>query len=357
MSEEWERFDYRDLIDFSAAAFEKSGMPAGDARLAAGVLIHADLMGIDSHGIAHLNTHWGYLPGLKRGTINPNPNIHIRHETPSTALLDGDGGQGLVVTHRAMSIAMEKAQQVGCGFVAVTNSQHFGAAGHWALLPTPEDMIGLAMTNTPPIVAPAYGRVRALGTNPIAVGVPAGEEHPLLCDIATSVVAGGKLEIAGRLGKPIPEGWAIDGEGNPTTDAHALRQGGALLPLGSTGILSYHKGYCLAAVVDVLCGVLSGLGFGMRLRRERGEMAHFVGAWRVDAFRPVAEFKSDMDEFMRGLRAIPPVEGAERVLVPGEKEYLTEQERRANGIPLDPPTVNSLEEVAKEIGIPLKRKA
>ncbi|MBI4299762.1 MAG: Ldh family oxidoreductase [Chloroflexi bacterium] len=351
MSEEYRRFDHGRLRDFVAAAYKRLGLPSEDAVIAAEVMVHGDLMGIDSHGVAHLGTHFGYAPGLRNGTIKANPQIRVVHETPSTALIDGDGGLGLVVAHRAMEIAIAKAAQVGVGAVAVTNSRHYGAALHYAMMALPHDMIGISMTNTVPSVLPTFGRERMLGTNPISVAAPAGQEPPFLLDMATSVVAGGKLELARRKGELIPFGWAVDKDGKPTNDPFVTRQGGGLLPLGSTPELSSYKGYGLAVLVDILCGVLSGMGYSTMLSRTTGEMGHFFAAFRIDAFRPAADFKAMMDEMMRALRATPPVEGAERVLVPGEKEAEAERERLAKGIPLHPDVVSSLGKLALEIDI------
>jgi LDH2 family malate/lactate/ureidoglycolate dehydrogenase len=330
------------LREFTAAVLGTYGVPAQDARLAAEVLVHADLMGIDSHGVAHLPWHFGYCRGLEKGIVNATPAPRVLHETPSTALMDGDGGLGVVVAEPAMQLAIAKAEAVGVGMVAMTNSRHFGAAAHWALEAVERGMIGVALTNTVAIVTPAGGVQRALGTNPIALAAPAGSEHPYLMDIATSVVAGGKLEIAGYKGQRIPHGWAIDADGQDTDDPAILGKGGALLPLGGTATGSAHKGYALAVVVDILCGILSGEGHSLALSYTQGEMGHFFLAFRVDAFRPLAEFEADMEAMYRDLRASKSAPGVDRVLIPGEREHAIALERARDGIPLEDRVVEQL---------------
>ena len=351
MSETHHRYRAEDLIQYVTGVLVRLDVPEEDARVGARTLVHADLMGVDSHGIAHFATSKGYVPGLRAGLINPRAQPHIVHETPSTALFDGDHGLGIVVASKAMDIAMAKAQQVGSGFVAVTNSRHFGMSAHYTLKAVERDMIGIAMTNTVPSVAPTGGLEKRMGTNPIAVAAPAGEEHPFNLDIATSAVAAGKLELARLNGTDIPHGWAIDKDGNPTTDPYILKKGGMLLPLGSTPTLSSYKGYGLGVMVDIFSGVLSGLGTCRMIDPNTWGMGHFLGAWRIDAFRPAAEFKAMMDELIRDLRSTKPAPGFERVLVPGEKEYHTERERRIKGIPLHPNVVGPLIALGEELGV------
>lgn len=350
--EEYGRYSAEQLSQFITGVLTKLGVPEEDARVGAWTLVHADLMGVDSHGISHFAESMGYVVGLKKGVINPQARPRIVHETPSTALFDGDSGLGVVVASKAMELAIAKAKQVGSGFVAVTNSRHFGMSAHYTLMAAEQDMIGMAMTNTIPNVAPAGGVEGKLGTNPIAVAAPAGAEPPFSIDIATSAVAAGKLRLARIRGLNIPEGWAIDKDGNATTDAHILQKGGWLLPLGSTPLLSNHKGYGLGAMVDVFSGVLSGAGFCRMMDPAKWDMGHFLGAWRIDAFRPADEFKAMMDQMIRELKATKPAPGVERVLVPGEMEYLTEQERRRNGIPLHPNVVAPLVKLGEELGVP-----
>lgn len=345
------RYRAPDLVAFTKQVLLRCGMSEEDAGIAATVLIDADLMGIDSHGIAHLATHRSYVPGLRAGTVNPRPAIRIVRETAATALVDGDGGSGLVVGYRAMQIAMRKAQETGSGTVAVTNSRHFGAAGYYALMAAQADLIGMAMTNSSPLVVPTFARKKMIGTNPIAFAAPAGREQPFLCDLATSTVAMGKLEIAEREGKAIPPGWGQDGEARPSTDIPTIRREGGLTPLGGTPVGSSHKGYALGLMVDLLCGVLSGVGFGLRLHTPVGQAGHFFAAWDVAAFRPLGEFKAMLDDLQRTFRTAEPAPGAERVLLPGQREFETRADREQHGVPLHISVIQDLERLAEELGL------
>lgn len=349
------RYTATELIDFTARVFTHLGVEPADARLAAEILIEADLMGIDSHGIAHLPSHGSYAPALKEGRVNPRPTIRVVRETPATALIDGDRGLGLITGYRAMRLAIEKARAVGMGSVAVFNSRHFGAAGYYALMAVPEDMIGLAMTNAGPWFVPTRAKKKMIGTNPIAVAAPAGSEQPFLMDLATSTVAMGKLEIALREGKPIPPGWALDGEGRPTTDIATVYREGGLTPLGSREETSSYKGYCLGVMVDVFTGVLSGAGYSMALGQYGGGVGHFFAAWRIDAFRPVEEFKAMMDAMQRTFRTAEPADPARPVLLPGQREFETRAERVAHGIPLHVSVVKTLDDLADSLGLPRAR--
>jgi LDH2 family malate/lactate/ureidoglycolate dehydrogenase len=348
-----QRFPAAGLIDFVDQALQRFDVPAEDARVTAEILVEADLMGIESHGVAHLMVHPSYALGFKQGVVNPRPNIRVVHETASTALVDGDGGLGPVVGHRAMSVAIQKAKECGSGWVAATRSRHYGIAGYYALMAVPHDMIGLAFTNSPPFVAPTFARVRMLGTNPIAVAVPTGTGHPFLLDMATSAASHGKFEIARREGKPIPPTWGADEEGTPSTDMTRIMSRGWLLPLGSTPEAASYKGYGLSMVVDILSGVLSGVGLSLNIEYLKHEVGHFCGALRIDGFRPIDEFKAMMDEMLLAFRSAPTVGGAERVLVAGQREFETREERLAHGIPLHASVVGLLSRLAEETGVAL----
>ena len=249
----------KQLRSFTEQIFQAIGCSESDAKLAADVLISADLRGVDSHGVARLA---GYVRLYDNGRLNPTPAIRVVHQTPSTAVVDGDRGLGLVVGPWAMQLAIEKARVAGTGWVAVRNSNHFGIAGYHALLAAEHDMIGQAMTHAAPLVAPTFSLDKLLGTNPIAVAIPAQTEPTFVADFASTAVAYGKLEILQREGQAIPTGWAQDTAGNPTTDANAVKNGGALLPLGSDREHGSHKGYGLGAIVDIFSGVLSGANYG-----------------------------------------------------------------------------------------------
>lgn len=351
-------YTYQQLVDFTTHIFIKMGCPESDARLAATVLISADKRGIDSHGVARLS---GYVRLWEAGRINATPDIKIVHETPSTAVVDGDAGLGLVVAPYAMQVAIDKAKNVGTGWVSVKNSNHFGIAGYHAMMALEHDMIGMAMTNASALVAPTFSVERMLGTNPIAVAIPAGEQPPFVADFATTTAANGKLEIAQRKNQDVPLGWVQDKEGNDSHDAHALKQGGLLLPLGSDREHGSHKGYALGSIVDIFSAVLSGASYGpwappfpayvpMPENMPGQGLGHFFGAMRVDAFRPASEFKDHMDNWIGRFRSSKTAPGHEAVLIPGDPEREMETLRMKEGIPLPESLVVELREIGEKFG-------
>jgi LDH2 family malate/lactate/ureidoglycolate dehydrogenase len=348
------------LREFCTRVFEHFGVPPADAAQAADVLASADLRGVDSHGVARLRT---YSDMLSLGRINPRPNVRIVRELPATATVDGDNGLGLVVAPRANEIAMAKAEAVGAAVVSVSNTNHFGMAGYYPLRALDLGLIGWAMCNSTKLVAPLWGAERMLGTNPIAIAFPAGEEPPVVIDLATSATAYGKIEIARRKGEPIPPGWAVDRDGNPATWPEQMVDGGALLPLGSTREAGGHKGFCLAAAVDILSCVLSGANWGpfappFALRQEEPArsvgkgIGHAFGALRIDGFIDPAEFRRQMDDWVRTLRATRPAPETEGVVIPGDPERRAAAARAVTGIPLLPAVVADLRAVSAETGVP-----
>lgn len=351
-------YSYKNLFSFTKEIFIKMGCPEADADLATTVLLSADLRGVDSHGIARLV---GYVRLWETGRINPTPNVRIVHETPSTAVVDGDGGLGLVVAPKAMQIAIDKATNVGTGWVSVKNSNHYGIAGYHAMMALKSDMIGISMTNASPLVAPTFSLERLLGTNPIAVAIPANKQPAFVADFATTTAANGKLEILQRKGLDAPLGWIQDKEGTQTPNANELKQGGALLPLGGDREHSSHKGYCLGSIVDIFSAVLSGANYGPWVppfvsflpmpENPPGEgIGHFFGAMRVDAFRPADDFKQHMDNWIERFRSAKAIEG-EHVIIPGDPEREMEKERMEKGIELLPPVVKDLEELSKKFEV------
>src|SRR6266404_2188620 len=303
-------FPIEALREFCTRVFLHFGVPKNDAMQAAEVLASADLRGIDSHGVARLHS---YFDMHSEGRINPKPEIKVVRSTLSTATVNGDNGLGLVVGPHANRLAMDMAERFGSGWVGVQNTNHYGIAGYYVLKALERDLIGWAMTNSTMLVAPLWGAERMLGTNPIAIAFPGKEEPPIVVDMATSAAAYGKIEIARRRGEPIPEGWAIDSQGRPTTNPNDMVDGGALLPLGSDRDRGGHKGYGLAIMVDVLCGVLSGANWGpfappFALRQEIPKrsvgkgIGHFFGAMRIDGFIDADEFKCQVDEYIRVFR-------------------------------------------------------
>ncbi len=344
-----QRFGAEALRTFTAAVFERLGMPPTDAAEGAEVLIDADLSGIESHGIAHLPWHPGYAPGFARGLVNPTPAVRVLRESPVAATWDADGGLGVLIARRAMLAAIARAESAGIGMVAVRNGRHFGAAGYYARMAAEREMIGMAMCNVPPLAVAAGSLDRAYGTNPIAMAAPVEGSHPFVLDIATTAVAGGKLEIAQRQGKPIPAGWAVDASGKDTEDPEILRKGGSLLPLGSYLETSSHKGYGLGLMVDILTGILPGMGSA--LFAPRHEQGWWCAAWRIDAFRDVVEFKADMKRMADHLRALRPAPGVQRVQVPGDPEARAREERSRSGVPLDQETITQLRELGASLGL------
>ena len=352
-------FSEDNLRKFTESVFTKIGCSDEHASLAADVLLSSDLRGIDSHGVARLS---GYVRLWERQRINNTPNITIVHETATTATVDGDSGLGLVVAPFAMNLALEKAEKYGSGWVSVRNSNHFGIAGYHALQAVKRDMIGFAMTNARPLVAPTFTTESLLGTNPMCYAFPAGKYDPVVVDMATSAAANGKLEIAQRAGKPIPEGWVQTNTGSETTDAHALKTGGSLLTLGSDRDHGSHKGFGLSATVDILSAVLSGANYGPwvppfvafldPLPNLPGlGIGHFVGAMRVDGFRPVNEFKEHMDNWIERFKSAKPIDITQPVVIPGEPEVVAEKYRKVNGIPLADVVVKDLNELAERLKI------
>lgn len=348
-------FSYPHLREFTQEVFKRMGHSDEHAATASEVLLSADLRGIDSHGVARLI---GYVRLWENGRVNATPNIRVVHETPSTAVVDGDRGLGLVVAPYAMEVAIAKAANVGSGWVSVKNSNHFGIAGQHAMMALDKDMIGMAMTNASPLVAPTFATERMLGTNPIAVAIPAKTQPAFVADFATTTAANGKLEILQRKSEEAPTGWIQDKEGHSSTNPHELKDGGALLPLGGDREHGSHKGYCLGAIVDIFSAVLSGANYGpwappfvsfLPLAPDPvGEgLGHFLGAMRVDAFRPADEFKEHMDKWITRFRNATPVAG-EQVLIPGDPEREMEAHRRQGGIPLLDPVIKDLREVGEK---------
>lgn len=343
------------LENFCIGVFMHCGMSKTDAKQAALVLVSADLRGIDSHGVARLS---GYVRLFKANRANMNAKWRVIHETPSTATIDADNGFGLVVAPKAMEIAIEKAKLVGTGWVAVQNSNHFGIAAYHALKALPHNMIGIAMTNASPLVAPTYAKERMLGTNPICFAFPAKNYPPIVIDMATSAAANGKLELAQRSEKSIPLGWVQDKNGNNSTNANELKSGGALLPLGG------HKGYGLASIVDLLTGVLSGANYGPwvppfvsflnPLENLPGKgIGHFLGAMRIDAFRPAEDFLLHIDNWISRFKDTEPIDSSQKVIIPGEPEFEMEKERSKNGILINKTVESDLLLLAQELNLTL----
>jgi L-2-hydroxycarboxylate dehydrogenase (NAD+) len=346
-------FRAADLKDYMIRFFTRLDVPPADAAISAEVLLAADLRGVDSHGMIRLNSYYG--DRIRVGLIDPKTPTRIIHETNTTALLDAGNGLGHVASHRAMSLCLEKARQTGLSMVTVRNSNHYGIAGYYAMMALEQDMIGISFTNSQPLVAPTYGRKAMLGTNPIAVAVPAQDERPYVLDMATSIVPIGRITVYDKAGKPIPEGWGIDKEGTVTTQPGEVLVGGALMPLGGIDLMRGYKGYGLSLMVDIFSGVLSGSAFGTKVDIRDGKhpagTGHFFAAIDISAFRPKDEFKRDMDELIRLLKDSPKAVGQERIYIHGEKEFETAEKNLRNGVPLLAPVVDGLKKSGREVGV------
>ncbi len=346
------------LRRFCEQVLVKLGVPPEDARVTTDVLVLADLRGIDSHGVARLGR---YVGGLKAGYMKPHDESRILKETKATALIDGGQSLGQVVGKKGMDVAIHKAEDTAVGIVTVRNSNHYGIAGYYTLMALEHNLIGVSMTNAAPLVVPTFGRISVLGTNPISLAAPAMKEKAFVLDMATSTVPRGKVEVYNRLGKPIPHGWAVDETGRSSTDparvlkALATRLGGGLLPLGGEGEdLGGHKGYGLALMVDVLCGVLSGAATGLQVYADekRPDVGHFFMALDPSAFRPLDEFRGDMDRLARELKESPKAEDQDRIYVHGEKSYARTETHLKEGIPLGPKVAEELKKIGNDLGIP-----
>jgi LDH2 family malate/lactate/ureidoglycolate dehydrogenase len=335
------------LRAFAGACLEQVGVPPGSAAIVADNLAEADLRGVESHGVARLGV---YLERLAAGLVAAEAQGKVEGERAAMAVMDGENGLGAVIGTAAMEVAVQKAGQAGAAFVAVRNSNHFGTAAYYLIPPIRRQMIGFVITNGPPMMAVWGARGRAIGTNPIAFGIPARQELPIILDMATSVVARGKVIFANLKGETIPEGWALDPEGNPTRDP-ALALKGALLPVGGP------KGSGLALAIEVLCGLLAG---GPVLA-EVGELynnptkpqaaAHLFGALDIAAFEDADRFLDRVDKLIADVRALPRMPGVDRIYLPGEPEWLTKEERTRTGIPLPPALFEELLGLGRKYGV------
>lgn len=347
-------FRVEELKAYVVRFFTALNVPEIDARIAADVLVSADLRGISSHGVIRLHSYYG--DKLQKGQIDPESPLQIIQESSATLALDGANGLGQVVAYRAMSRCIKMADDAGLAVTTVRNSNHFGIAGYYAMMALPEDMIGVSLTNSQPLVAPTFGQESALGTNPIAVAVPAGEERPYVLDMATSIVPLGRIAVHQKAGLSIPEGWAINQQGELTQDPGEVMAGGALLPLGGTAEFRGYKGYGLSLLVDLLSGVLAGAAFGRGVGRpsadRHADVGHFFAAIKIENFRPVEAFKADMDDYIRALKSTPKLQGHDRIFIHGEKEYEREELYLEEGVPLMVEVVESLKEAGKSAGVP-----
>lgn len=351
-------FSVQDLKNYVVRFFSALGVPEIDAQIAADVLVAADLRGINSHGVIRLHSYYG--DRLRQGRIDPLSPISVLKESAATLALDGANGLGQVVAYRAMSRCIGLADEAGLAVTTVRNSNHFGIAGYYAMMALPEDMIGISLTNSRPLVTPTYALKPALGTNPIAVAVPAGEERPYVLDMATSIVPRGRVAVYQKAGQSVPNGWGINKQGQTTQNPEEILEGGALLPLGGTAEMRGYKGYGLSLLVDLLAGVLSGAAFGTAVSApgsdHNANVGHFFAAIKIENFRPVDEFKADMDKMIRNLKRTEKLPGQDRIYIHGEKEFERAERCQRVGVPLMKEVVQSLQEAGEATGVPFDLK-
>src|SRR5579884_3446776 len=336
------------LVTIGEELFVAAGTPRAEAEIVMRHVVAANLVGHDSHGVIQIPT---YLDRIKRGHIVPGAPWTIVRESPATTVVDGHWGFGYVVNERAMRLTIDKAEKSNVAAATVFRQGHIGRLSSYTQMAAKAGMIGLITADSgrsPKAVAPFGGREARLGTNPISMAIPSDLEGPLYLDMATSAAAAGKVALAVARGQSVPDGWVIGADGKPTNDPRQLRQGGALLPLG--GPDGGYKGTGLAVMVEILCGLLTGLGFGVEPTGRHNDGC-FMAVFKVDAFRPLAEFKKDVGEFIRYLKATPPAEGSQGVLYPGEIEHRREQDRRRNGIEVEDATWYRIRTLAEEYNL------
>jgi len=323
------------------------GTPDADAEVVATHLVKANLVGHDSHGVIQIPT---YMERIDAGHIVPNAPFVVEKEAPCTAVINGNWGFGFVVTERAMNMAIDKARVNGVAAITVRRQSHIGRLGDYPTMALKQGMIGMITADSgasPKHVAPFGGRARKLGTNPMCIGMPSNLEGPVLMDMASSTVALGKVALARNRKEPIPMGWIVDKDGNPTTDPNDYYSGGALLPVGGD---QGHKGYALSFMVEVFSGLLTGLGFGVDPEGRHNDGV-FIAAFNLEHFRPLEEFKKEMGEFVEFVKDSPPAAGFKEVLYPGEIEYRTEQTRRKEGIFVEDETWAQISGLIQSLGL------
>ena len=343
------RFPAPKLRAWTEQVFQKIGVSKDDAALLTDSLIEANLRGVDTHGITRMLCT--YVKRMQVGVVNPKTELKVLREHPSTALIDCKNGIGQVASYHAMRMTIDKAKKTGVAFVATTHSNHYGAAAYWAMMALPHGMIGFSATNAPATVAPTGGRTAMLGTNPFAVAIPAGQEQPMVLDLATTVVARGRILLYAKQNKPLEPGWAFDEQGRPTTDAQAALKG-LLAPIGG------YKGYGIALAIDMMCGVLTGSSFGKHFpgfladnMKDPTDVGSVFAAINVESFIDLPEFAAGMDKAIREIKACEKAEGVQRIYIPGEIELATKADRLQHGIPIPDAVVKDFQALGQELGV------
>ena len=336
-----------DLEVLARDLMQAAGALESEAEVIARHLIGANLAGHDSHGVINIAM---YIDQMKKGHIVPDAEFEVIEESATTTVIDGHWGFGFSVSERAMEMALDKARIHRLAATTVRRQGHIGRVADYPLMAAEAGMIGLMTADsgrTAKSVAPFGGRTPRLGTNPICIAMPSNLEGPFFLDISTAAAAGGKLSVAASRGETVPEGWVIDAAGNPSISPLAVKQGGALLPLGGS---EGHKGYGLAAMVEILSGILTGLGFGVDPSGRHNDGV-FMAVFDVSAFRPLDDFKTEVTEFAEYLRATPTAAGVEQVYYPGEIEYVRSKNNLVEGIEIASATYDELRDLADELGV------
>jgi LDH2 family malate/lactate/ureidoglycolate dehydrogenase len=338
--------DPTELAALASAVYQNAGLSAQDARLAADTLVQADLWGHQSHGLLRLG--W-YYARLLSGAMKPVTSTTIEVDAGAIAVMDGHDGVGQVITKRATLEAVQRARKHGVGVVSIRNSNHFGTCMYYTRMGAEQDCIMMLMSNAGPNMAPWGGLKKKIGTNPWSIAVPGGPYGPIVMDMANSGVARGKIYLANKRREAIPDHWAIDSQGKPTTDPRAALEG-FILPMAG------HKGYVMGVMIDILSGVLSGSQFLDKVHGPYDPVnpsgaGHFMIALNVAAFQPLAEFYARIDEYIRSLKEVPLAAGHTQVFYPGEMEKLADIKNRAQGLQLPQDTLSDVLRVAKEAGL------
>lgn len=347
MSDTSTLFHADDLATFTSRAFAAAGLPPDHADVVAGDLVRADLRGVDSHGVMRIPM---YLERLRNGLVNPSPQVRVTRRTAAVASVDGDDAMGFIPAHMAMDEAIDLAQEAGIGLVGVRRSNHFGMSALYVLQALERGFVSLVSTNASPAIPMYGGRTPFLGASPLAAGVPGGEGPPFVMDMAMTVIARGKIRLAAQRGEPIPEGLALDRDGRPTTDAAEAFEG-VCLPFGGV------KGSVLATLMDLLSGVLTGAAYGGDVKNpyldQSGpqDVGHLFFAIRPDLFLSLEDFGARMDDFHARVKDLPPADGFDEVLLPGEPERRCEERRRREGIPVTPDVTRDLRRVADDLDL------
>jgi LDH2 family malate/lactate/ureidoglycolate dehydrogenase len=338
------------LRGWTREVFEKVGVSREDAALLTDSLIEANLRGVDTHGITQMLCI--YVRRIQKGVVNTKSSLTVVREKASTALIDCRNSLGQVGAKVAMEMAIEKASQTGVAFTGLAHSNHYGMAAYWAMMALPHGMIGFSSTNAPAAVAPTGGRTPMLGTNPIAIAIPTDRELPMVLDMATTVVARGRIALHAKQDKPLEPGWAFDGGGIPTTDPHAAMKG-LLAPIGG------YKGYGISLAIDLLCGLMTGSNYGVHFPGflannmvDPTDVGSVFGAVSVESFMNLPEFTAAMDKALREIKTSTRVEGVNRIYIAGEIEFETKAERLVRGIPIPEQVVRDFVALGRELAVP-----